>query len=259
MDNFHSYLKKQLVEYVEVERKKGIPLPEIEKVLLDAGHKKNIIDEVLYEIKKEHVDNKETNHKDPVEQDMVQMLKNAFNQFMSKATNKEISQAKKDIEKTDTDSVVEEVIDEVEIIEEKTMLESTTFFVYLVIITLIILVSAGGSNSDIVRVSMGYLAAIVSVFVSFLALSLANQVPLYMLIPLSFSTLFYAITKFTSFPLFRGYDAEGLAIVNFLIGFIFNVIIVYVRFVKPKHMKRREIKKKSRYNPNSHINTLRNM
>jgi hypothetical protein len=42
MDNFHVYLKKQLLEYVEAERKKGIPLEEIEKVLLNAGHQKNI-------------------------------------------------------------------------------------------------------------------------------------------------------------------------------------------------------------------------
>ena len=32
MDTFHGYLKKQLLEYVESERKKGIPLEQIEKV-----------------------------------------------------------------------------------------------------------------------------------------------------------------------------------------------------------------------------------
>ena len=93
MDNFHEYLKKQLIEYVEVERGKGIPLEEIEKVLLDAGHKKNIIDEVFEELKKEKAGGKEEKHKDPVENDLVGQLKNAFSQFMAKASDKEVKEA----------------------------------------------------------------------------------------------------------------------------------------------------------------------
>jgi hypothetical protein len=243
MDNFHTYLKTQLVEYVESERSKGVPLEEIEKVLMNAGHKKNIIDEVLDEIKKEHTTGKETKHKDPVENDLVSQLKTGFLQFMAKATNKEIKEAKVDIEKTDTQELVEEVIDEVEIIEEKTMLESFVFFAYLVVLGLIILFSTGASGSSLIRVILGYLAAILSVFISFTMLSFADNVPLYMMIPLAFATIFYAVGKFTPFPLFQGYEMEGLSIVNFLIAFTFNVIIVYVRFIKPKHMKRREIKK----------------
>ena len=251
MDNFHTYLKTQLVEYVEAERAKGIPLEEIEKVLMNVGHKKNIIDEVFDEIKKEHTTGKVTKHKDPVENDLVAQLKNGFSQFMAKASNKEIKDAKEDLEKTNTEELVEEVIEEVEIIEEKTMLESFVFFVYLIVLGLIVLFSAGASDSSLVRVAFGYVAAILSVFVSFTLLSYADNVPLYMMIPLAFATIFYSVGKFTPFPMLQGYDMEGLSIVNFLIGFVFNIIVVYVRFIKPKHMKKKIINKNKKQNQNN--------
>ncbi len=243
MDNFHVYLKKQLLEYVEAERKKGISLEEIEKVLLNAGHKRNIIDEVFEELEKDSAD-KESNAKNPVENDLVSQLKSAFGKFMAQSNDKEIKEAKEDFKKTDTKEVVEEVIEEAEIIEEKTLLEGMTFFVYLVIIGSIILFSAGGSKSEILNVIVGFLPAIISVFISFALLKIADNVPLYMLIPLAISAAFYGVAQFTPFPLFHNLDANGLAIVNFFIGFLFNVLIVYVRFVKPDSMKEKIIKPK---------------
>jgi len=256
MDSFHDYLKKQLIEYVEAERSKGIPLEEIEKVLLDAGHKKNIIDEVFHELEAQ-ASGKKVEHKDPVEKDLVGQLKNAFAGFMAKSSDKEIKAAKEDFKKTDTREVVEEVIDEVEIIEEKTMLESFTFFLYLIFLSLLVLFSAGSTESNIVSVVIGFFPLIISVFVSFMLLKLADNVPLYMFIPLAIATVFFAVGKFTNFPIFSGKEIEGLAIVNFLLGFLFNVLIVYVRFVKPKHMKRRIVPKPKSMHQT--INELRRM
>ncbi|MEK6916425.1 MAG: hypothetical protein AABW92_01660 [Nanoarchaeota archaeon] len=242
MDNFHHFLKKQLLEYVEAERKKGIPLKNIEKVLLDAGHEKNVIDEVFLELEQ----GKSPEHKDPVEKDMVSQLKGAFSQFMGKASSKEVKSAKKDFEETDTDALIEEVIEEVEIIEEKTTLESIAFFIYLIAVGFVILFSAGATDSQIVSVIIGFLPVILSIFISFLAVKLADNVPLYMALPILISTIFYGVGKFTGFALFQGMDIEGLAIVNFLLAFIFNILIVYIRFLKPDSMKRQIMRRKSR-------------
>lgn len=250
MDNFHVYLKKQLLEYVEAERKKGIPLEEIEKVLLNAGHKKNIIDEVFFELEKKGPA-AETKSKDPVEKDFVSQLKSVFGKFMAQSSDKEIKEAKEDLKNTDTEELVEEVIEEAEIIEEKTLLEGVTFFIYLIVLGGIILFSAGGSGAEIVNVIIGFLPAVISVFVSFALLKIADNVPLYMLIPLGIAAAFYGIGKFTPFPLFQSLEMEGLSIVNFLIGFVFNVLIVYVRFIKPNHMKERVIRHDTK--PNSII------
>ena len=241
MDNFHTYLKKQLLEYVQEERKKGIPLKEIEKVLVDAGHKKNIVDEVFEELEKEKAGGKKTKHKDPIENDLVGQLKGTFSKFMGKATTKEVKEAQKDFDKTDTGKIVEEVIKEAEIIEEKTMFESMAFFVYLVALALIILFAAGGSDAEIVNVILGFSPAIISIFVSFFMLKIADNVPLYMFIPLIIAGIFYGIGRFAGIGLFKGLDIEALVIVNFLAGFLFNVLIVYVRFLKPKSMKEKVI------------------
>ena len=245
MDNFHVYLKKQLLEYVEAERKKGIPLEEIEKVLLNAGHKKNIVDEVLFELEKKGAAT-ESKSKDPIEKDFVSQIKSVFGKFMAQSSDKEIKEAKEDLEKTDTKKLVEEVIEEAEIIEEKTLLEGVTFFIYLLILGGFILFSAGGTGAEIVSVIIGFLPAVISVFISFALLKIADNVPLYMLIPLGIAAVFYGIGKFTPFPLFQNLEMEGLSIVNFFIGFLFNVLIVYVRFVKPNHMKERVIRRNNK-------------
>jgi hypothetical protein len=253
MDSFHFYLKKQLLEYVEAERKKGIPLEQIEKVLLDAGHKKNIIDELFLELEKETAGQK-VHHKKPIENDLIAMLKNAFLQFMAQANKKEIDDAKKNLKKTDTDELVKEVIEEAEVIEEKTMLESITFFLYLVGLGLVILFNAGVTDSEIVNVILGFTPTIVNVFISFMALKLADNVPIYVFIPLVIASIFYSVGKFTRFALFQGLDIEALAVVNFLLSFLFNILIVYVRFLKPKSMKRR-ITKTGKKIPKAKINS----
>jgi hypothetical protein len=247
MDNFHVYLKKQLLEYVEAERQKGIPLEEIEKVLLDAGHRKNIVDEVFLELKKEKIEGKPAEqHKNETEKDLTGMLKGAFGKFMAQANQKDVKEAREDLEKTDTKALVSEVIQEAEFIEEKTTLESAAFFVYLVVLGLIVLFSAGATDSQLKNVMIGFTPAVLSIFVSFLALKLADNVPVFVFIPLVFASIFYGIARFSQFPLFRGLDPEGLAIVNFLLGFFFNIMIVYVRFLKPNHMKRRPVKRPHR-------------
>jgi hypothetical protein len=243
MDSFHVYLKKQLIDYVESERKRGVPLDQIESVLLNAGHQKNIIDEVFAEIRQEAAGSKQVRHEDPVENDLVGQMKSAFKQFMSQSTAKEVKEAQADLKNTDTNEVIEEVIEEAEFIEEKTMLESMVFFGYFFFLGIAILFSAGGSDSSLASVAMGFVPAVISVFVSYMLLRMADNVPVYMFIPLGISSAFYAIGKFTPFPIFAGMDMEPLAIVNFLLGFAFNILIVYVRFIKPDHLKRRPVRR----------------
>ena len=242
MDNFHGYLKKQLLDYVEQERARGVPLDAIERVLLDAGHHRDIVDEVFHELQHEQAGLPTEQHKG-VEGDLVSQLKGAFSQFMAQASSKEVEAAKKDFKKTDTKKLVEEVIDEAEVIEEKTMMESAVFFIYLIGMGAVLLFTAGATGTQISNVFIGFLPAILNAFISFLGLKLADNVPLYMFIPLTISAAFYAVGMFGDMPLFARLDVESLAIVNFLFGFFFNVLIVYVRFMKPKHMRRRVIKK----------------
>lgn len=241
MDNFHVYLKKQLLEYVEAERKKGVPLEKIEQVLLDAGHKKNIIDEVFLELEKEGP-NTESKAKDPVANDLISQLKGAFGSFMSQASNKGIKDAKKDLEKTDTDKVIEEVVEEAEIIEEKTFLEGFVFFAYLLIYGIVVFLSAANTQSDFAAVFIGFVPALISILVSFAFWKQIDNVPLYMMIPLGVSAAFYGIGKYAGIPLFRDFEMEGLAVVNFFIGFLFNMLIVYVRFLKPKRFMKKVVK-----------------
>lgn len=238
MDSFHIYLKKQLLEYIEAERKKGIPLEQIEKVLLDAGHEKNIVDEVFSELEKEEAGGTPEKHDEPVENDLIGMLKSAFTQFMAQATKKEVKEAKKDLKKTDTDELVKKVIEEAEINQEKTIFESIAFFVYLVLIALVMLFTAGATDAEIIKVVIGFSPVIINAFVSFVSIKLADNVPLFMFIPLVIISAFYAIGKFTGIPLFEGTDIESLSVVNFLFAFAFNVLLSYIRFVKPNSMKR---------------------
>lgn len=239
MDNFHNFTKKQLIEFIEKERQKGVPLEEIENTLLNAGHNKNIIDEVILELEKEEAGRKKTKHKDPVEKDLISQLKNAFSQFMAQASGKEIKEAKKEAE--DSDEIIEEVIEEAEYIEEKTMLESFSFFLYLVGLAIVILFTAGSTDSVLIKVIIGFLPAILNAFVSLMAVKLADNVPLYMFIPLIIASAFYGFGKYSGLALFQGMDIESLSIVNFLFGLFFNVMIVYVRFMKPKKLRKRKI------------------
>jgi hypothetical protein len=242
-DSFHVYLKKQLVDYIEAERKKGVPLETIETSLLNAGHDKNIIDEVVSDLKKEELGKKVPEKKDPVENDIMGMLKKSFSQFMAQSKGKEIDDAKEDIKKTGTEEIVEEAIEEAEVIEEKTMLESLVFFIYLVALGVVIVFAAGSSGSEIVNVALGFIPIIINAFVSFFALKYADNVPLYMFIPLGICSAFDALGKFANLGFFSQMDIDALSLVNFLGAFVFNVMIVYVRFVKPNHMKKKVIKK----------------
>jgi len=241
MDSFHNYLKKQLLEYVKAERKKGIPLKQIEKVLLDAGHQKNAVDEVFSELEKEEAGMAPEKHKEEVENDLISMIKSGFTQFMAQLNKKEVSEAKKDFKKSDTDELVKEVIEEAEVIEEKTVLESVAFFVYLIIMALIMLFTAGSTDAEIIKVIIGFSPAIINAFVSFLSINLSDNVPLYMFIPLLIVSGFYAIGRFTGMSLFDGMDIESLSVVNFLFSFAFNVLLSYIRFIKPNNMKRQVV------------------
>ncbi|MEM4397094.1 MAG: hypothetical protein QW757_00550 [Candidatus Woesearchaeota archaeon] len=249
MDSFYVYMKKQLLAYVEAEHKKGIPLETIENTLLNAGHDKNLVDEVFSEIKKELEGKKTQQPKDEIKKDIEVPLKESIFSFFGNKklkTEKEkeaIKQEFKEVEKK-SDELVKEVIEEAEIIEEKTTFEGIAFFIYLVIMALIIILIAGYSNSEIVNVFFGFLPTIINAFVSFFLLFLADNLALYVMIPLAISSIFFAIGKFANFSLFSNMQIEPLASINFLFSFIFNVYISYIRFLKPNHMKKRVIKSK---------------
>jgi hypothetical protein len=243
MDNFHGYLKKQLLEYVEKERAKGIPLEQIEQSLLNAGHGKNVIDEVFAELEKEQAGKKVATTGN-VNKDFVSMLKEGFSQFMAQASSKEIKKAQTDLKKTDTKELVKEVIEDAEVIEEKLILESITFFIYIIIMGFIILLTTASTGAEIVKVIIGFSPAIINSFASFLAIKLADFAPLYMFVPVAIVSGFYALGRFAGIPLFYGMDIESLAVVNFLFSFVFNVMISYVRFVKPQSLKKMVLKKK---------------
>jgi len=248
MDSFHEYIKKQLSDYVEQERAKGIPLEKIEEVLLNAGHGKNIIDEVFQELEKENAGQKKTQHKDPVENDLITMLKQGFEKFMAQASKKEVKQAQKDFEKTDTGQVVQGVIEEAEVIEEKLILESATFFVYLIIIGVIILFTAGAVDATVTKVAIGFSPALINAFLSFLGVNFANIVPLYMFIPLLVSSIFFVVGRFSGLSIFNTMDIESLAVINFLFAFAFNISEVYMKFIKPRSMQRRIIRPTTKSN-----------
>jgi hypothetical protein len=241
-DSFHAYLKKQLLEYVENERKRGVPLAEIEKVLLNAGHDKNIIEEVRLELEQEEAGKKVEKTNNPIEKNIGSQLKNAFSMFMAQASKKDIQSAEKDTEKKESEAIVKEVIEEAEVIEEKTMLESAAFFFYLVLLGVVIFFATGASGSELKNVIIGFLPTILNAFISFAALSIADNVPLYVLIPVGISGAYYAILRFSGLSLFGSLDPEGLGIINFIASFIFNIMIVYIRFVKPRSMKRKVVK-----------------
>ena len=242
MDSFHPYIKKQLLEYVKAERKKGVPLKKIEEVLLDSGHQKNILDEVFTEFKEEYSEKPVQKITDDVGDDIITQLKNAFKEFVAKSSEKEITDAKKEI--NESEEIVEEVIEKAEYIEEKTHYESFIFISTLVILPFIVLFTAGATSSSVTSVTLGLSPAIINIFVSFFALKIGDYVPIYMMFPLVIVSAFYVLGKFGGFPFFSRFDLEGLAIVNFALGSIFNIAMVYTRFVKPKHMRRRLKKKK---------------
>ena len=75
MDSFAGYLKKQLKEYIITEQKKGKSLEEIEKALLNFGHKKDVLDEVFDELKREEAGLKS---KPPKEEDKKQIYGTQF-------------------------------------------------------------------------------------------------------------------------------------------------------------------------------------
>ena len=246
MGNFEGYVKKQLLEYVESERKKGVPLEVIEEKLRDAGHEMNIIDEVMYELKEREIGRK-IQHRDTVENDLIGKLKRSFSSFVAKASDQEISEAKEKLGSADTNEIIEKVIDEAEVIEEKIFFEGITFFIYLVIFAIIIFASASATDSGIVKVILSFLPAIFNAFISFAALNVAaTNVPLFVMIPLAISTIFYVVGRFSGLELFEGLDVEALAIINFFFSFVFNILMVYIRFLKPEHMKKRVIKKRKK-------------
>ncbi|MEM3373762.1 MAG: hypothetical protein QW757_03770 [Candidatus Woesearchaeota archaeon] len=248
MDSFYVYLKKQLLNYVEAEHKKGIPLEVIENNLLNAGHDKNIIDEVLIEIKKEEKGKKVVESKDPVKKELNSNLKESIVNFFGKEkinNEKKKEEVKKEIEeiKEKSDNIINEVIEEAEVIEEQKILEGIAFFIYLILLGIIIVLIAGYSNSEIVNVFFGFLPTIINSFVSLYLVFLSDNLPLYMIIPLLISGLFYVIGKFANLSLFSGMTLEPLASINFIFSFIYNFLLTYVRSVKPNFMKKRIVKK----------------
>ncbi|MBN1503148.1 hypothetical protein JW930_06385 [Candidatus Woesearchaeota archaeon] len=235
MDTFHEYMKKQLIDYILAEEQKGVPLEKIEQVLLDAGHQKNIIDECFDEFKREGAGLKVEEPSDKVAKDMASGVKNSIKSFFSQiSSQKEIKNVKKDTTPEQEEKIIQEAVKEVRQSPQSYLLELFFFLLYLVGMVFVSLFTAGSTGDEFVKVIVGLSPSYINAFLSFAAISFANLVPLYMLIPVAIGTIFYILGRVMNLSLFSQMEVEALGIINILFSMIFNIFMVNLLFLKPK-------------------------
>jgi hypothetical protein len=236
--DFHEYLKKQLINYIKTEREKGTRIQDIEKVLLDVGHHKNIIDECFDEIRKEDAGIKVPEEDEPLKKDLVSDVKSSLMGFFGKLrTDKEVSAAKKEASPDEEVEIIEEAVEEVKSEERTFVFEGIIFFIYLIGLVLLVLFTSGSTGDDFVVVAAGFSASFINTFVSFAAMGFASNVPIYVFIPVIIGSIFYAVGSFGGLPIFKHMDMEALGIVNVFISLFFNILVINVAFFKPKPSK----------------------
>lgn len=236
--DFHEYLRKQLIQYIKEEQKKGFSLDEIETVLVDVGHHKNLIQECFDDIKNEHKGKEVKEPNDELEKDFVSDLKNSIENFFGQITgNKDIKSAKKEETPSEEIDIIEEAVEEVKAEERTFIFEGIVFFLYLVALVILVLYTSVSTGDDFVVVAIGLSASFVNTFISFAAMGFATNVPIYIFIPVIVASVFYAIGMFAGLPIFAHMDMESLGIVNAVISMFFNILIINVAFLKPKDTK----------------------
>ncbi len=56
MEKLSQYIKRELIHYIKQEMEKGQPIEKIKKILLDSGHHRDMIEEVIEDLKKHNFD-----------------------------------------------------------------------------------------------------------------------------------------------------------------------------------------------------------
>ena len=246
MDSFHNYMINQLREYILAELKRGASWEEIEQALYNAGHQKNVIDEAFSEIKEEKAGLEVDEPKKPVEKDLVSGVKFAIENFFSKIKNpKEVEVVKEEMDEESTEEIVDEALNEAHEEERTYIFEGYVFFLYLIILTFIILFTAGSTDDELVLIVLGFSPTFLNAIVSFTLVKYAKYAPMYIMIPILSSSGFYAVARFAGISLFSNMDYESLSIVNAIMGMLFNVVLINIAFMRPEQ-KRKEVKHSSK-------------
>ena len=248
MKDFQDYMKDQLKRFIIEEQRKGIPLEQIEQSLLDAGHKKNVIDECFDELKKQEVGLTPEEPQGQVQKDTVSQIKSSIEKFFGQLQGQEVDKVKKSFKKEPTEEIVEEAIEEYEVEEEKYILEGFYFFIFIVGLSIFTLFIAGSTSDEVLTVAMGLAPAFVNCFISFAMVKFANYVPIFMLIPIVIGGGFFALGTFADIEVFNRMEIESLAIVNTVISMFFNIILVAIKNSKPEPMHKFPRKNKKQEN-----------
>ncbi|MBU0756927.1 MAG: hypothetical protein KKF44_02590 [Nanoarchaeota archaeon] len=234
MDSFHQYMKKQLKRYILEEEKKGVPLETIEQALLDAGHKRNVLDEVFSELEKEEAGLKSEVPDGAVEKDMVSNVKDSIKGFFGQIQSKDVKKVKKEVNGSSNEDIVEEAIEEYETEKETYMLEGFAFVLYLAALIISVFYVAGTTGDEIMYVAMGLSPAFINSFISFGLVKFSEYAPVFMLIPIGVAGAFFALASSGIVASFARMEYEALAIINVGLAIVFNLLLIVISSSKPR-------------------------
>jgi hypothetical protein len=223
----------QLKQYILSELQRGVLWEDIEKALYNAGHQKNVIDFAFEEVKRETAGMKSSQPQGEVEKDLVGNVKGAIGGFFSKLKTRQVEDARQEIRTESTDEIIEDAVKEAKAEEQSYMFEGYVFFLYLLILTFVVFFTAGGTDDELILVVIGLCPTFLSAIVSFVLVKYAKYAPIFVLIPIAVTSLFYAVARFANMAVFKNMDYESLSIVNAVLGMLFNVILINIAFLRP--------------------------
>jgi hypothetical protein len=230
----------QLREYILAELKRGASWGDIEKALYNAGHQKNVIDEAFSEIKEESAGLDAEEPDKPLEKDLVAGTKAAIGNFFSKLkTGKEVEEVKEEYAEESTDEIIDEAVNEAHQVEKTYIFEGYVFFLYLIILTFIILFTAGSTDDELILIVLGFSPTFLNAILSFTLVKYAKYAPMYIMIPVLASSGFYIVARFAGISLFSNMDYESLSIVNAILGMLFNVVLINIAFMRPEEKRKK--------------------
>lgn len=233
--DFHDYMRAQLIQYIKEEQKKGFTLEEIEKVLLEVGHHKNVIQECFDELKKEDAGKDVEVPKEELKKDLVTDVKSSIQNFFGQLQGaKAVKEAKSEATPAEEREIIEEAVEDVKSEKRTFIFEGIVFFIYLVALVALVLFTSGSTGDDFIVVAIGFSASFLNTFISFAAMNFATNVPIYVFIPVIVAGIFYALGTFAHIEVFSHMDMETLGIINVFISMIFNILVINVAFLKPK-------------------------
>jgi hypothetical protein len=235
MDSFHEYIKKQLVTYIQAEKKKGFKEEEVEKRLLDAGHHKNLIDEVMEELRKEESGKTVEKPKDEVSKDLVFDLKGSILNFFKKGrTDEEVLEAKEEVSGSKSEEIVEDAIAEAEALPVRYTLEIIVLLLYVFGLFVAAVYVSGNTGDDMLKILVGMSVCFVNAFVSLAFIKYAEKVYFFIWIPIIIAGAFYLIGTQSGTEIFKDMDVASLGLLNGVISLFFNVMLINIALFKPK-------------------------